>query len=102
MSSKHARLTKLLRRWVIEDMGSKNGIHVNGVQQTRAALADGDLLELGHTFFVFRNAVPCEPGAQVIHDAAAVAPPAPGLATLLPTLEREFARFAAMGPKTVW
>jgi len=96
MSSKHARLTKLLRRWVIEDMGSKNGIHVNGGEQTRAALADGDLLELGHTFFIFRDSVPCEAGAPAIHDAAAVAPPAPGLATLLPTLEREFARFAAI------
>jgi len=96
MSSKHARLTKLMRRWVIEDLGSKNGVHVNGVQQTRAQLADGDLVELGHTFFVFRGAVPCEAGAPVIHDAAAVAPPAFGLATLLPTLEREFARFAAI------
>ena len=96
MSSKHARLTKLLRRWVIEDMGSKNGIHVNGVQQTRAALADGDLLELGHTFFIFRDAVPYEAGAPAIRDTAAVEPPAPGLATLLPTLEQEFARFAAV------
>jgi len=96
VSSKHARFTKLLRRWVIEDLGSKNGIHVNGVQQTRAALADGDLLELGHTFFVFRDSVPCEAGAPAIRDTAAVAPPAPGLATLLPALEREFARFAAV------
>jgi DNA-binding NtrC family response regulator len=96
MSSKHARLTKLLRRWVIEDMGSKNGIRVNGVEQTRAALADGDLLEVGHTFFVFRDPVPCEAGAPAIRDIAAVAPPAPGFATLLPALEREFARFAAI------
>jgi DNA-binding NtrC family response regulator len=96
MSSKHARLTKLLRRWVIEDMGSKNGIRVNGVEQTRAALADGDLLEVGRTFFVFRDPVPCEAGAPAIRDIAAVAPPAPGFTTLLPALEREFARFAAI------
>jgi hypothetical protein len=96
MSSRHARLTKLLRRWVIEDMGSKNGIRVNGVEQTRAALADGDLLEVGHTFFVFRDPVPCEAGAPAIRDTAAIAPPTPGFATLLPTLELELARFAAI------
>src|SRR5689334_1980153 len=41
LSSMHARLTRVLGRWVFEDAGSKNGSLVNGVPQARADLTDG-------------------------------------------------------------
>jgi transcriptional regulator with AAA-type ATPase domain len=92
MSSTHARLTRVLRRWVLEDAGSKNGSLVNGVATTRAELADGDVVELGRTFFVFREALPSAPGEAPVLDTATVAPAAPGLATLLPSLGQVFAQ----------
>jgi DNA-binding NtrC family response regulator len=58
MSSTHARLTRVHGgRWLIEDAGSKNGIVQNGTPIRRAALEDGDLLELGQTLFLYRDAV---------------------------------------------
>ena len=103
MSSTHARMSRLLRRWVIEDLGSKNGVLVNGVARDRVPLEDGDLVELGHTFFLFSEALPCDPRAPAILDARSLSPPAPGLATLLPALARDFDALAsiARSPTTV-
>jgi transcriptional regulator with AAA-type ATPase domain len=96
MSSTHARLTRVLRSWVLEDAGSKNGCLVNGVATTRAEIVDGDVLELGRTFFVFREAIPCGSADPPVLDTATEAPPAPGLATLLPSLGHAFARLALL------
>jgi transcriptional regulator of acetoin/glycerol metabolism len=96
MSSTHARIQKLLRRWVIEDSGSKNGTLVNGVARTRVPLADGDVIELGHTFFLFREAVLSDPRDPAVLDARDLAPPVPGMATLLPGLARDFDRLASV------
>jgi transcriptional regulator with AAA-type ATPase domain len=101
MSSTHARLTRVLRGWVLEDAGSKNGCLVNGVAATRAEIADGDVLELGRTFFLFREAVACGPADSPVLDTAAEAPPAPGLATLLPSLAHAFARLALLAPSPI-
>lgn len=56
MSGQHARLSQVMRRWVVEDTKSKNGVRRNGVLVQRAELVDGDVLEMGRTFFVFRAA----------------------------------------------
>jgi DNA-binding NtrC family response regulator len=58
MSQRHARLT-LVRgsHWLLEDLGSKNGVVHNGRVIRRGALRDGDLLELGQSLFLFRDAV---------------------------------------------
>jgi transcriptional regulator with PAS, ATPase and Fis domain len=58
MSGQHARLSRVLRAWVLEDLGSKNGVRRNGELVTRAELADGDVLELGRTAWVFRAGQP--------------------------------------------
>ncbi len=58
MSIDHARLLSVRGRWLLEDAGSKNGSVVNGQEVPRAMLLDGDLIELGHTMFVYRDAVP--------------------------------------------
>jgi transcriptional regulator with AAA-type ATPase domain len=101
MSSTHARLGKVLKRWILDDAGSKNGTLVNGVPETRVELADGDLLELGHTFFLYREALFCDPEDPPVLDAAALRPAAPGLATLLPALGQAFERLALIARSTV-
>ncbi len=90
MSTNHARIGKVLGRFTIEDSGSKNGTRVNGEPVTRAALADGDLIELGRTFFVFRDNLEVAPGDPPIVEVSANTAKAPGLATLLPSLARVY------------
>ena len=53
MSGCHAELACALGEWTIRDAGSRNGVVRNGERVTCAALVDGDVLEIGHTFFVF-------------------------------------------------
>lgn len=60
MSGSHARLDRAARQWVISDLDSKNGCIVNGERVSRQTLTDGDVVELGHTFFMFRNAAAAE------------------------------------------
>ena len=55
MSAAHARLSRVGGRWAIEDAGSKNHTRVNGEPVARALLADGDVIETGQTFFLFRH-----------------------------------------------
>ncbi|MBI1945413.1 MAG: sigma 54-interacting transcriptional regulator [Deltaproteobacteria bacterium] len=68
MSVRHAQVTPLERkgtdssrglekgspsRWVVEDLGSTNGVLVNGVPSKRAPLLHGDLIETGRTFWLY-------------------------------------------------
>ncbi len=94
MSGSHARISRTSGGWIVEDAGSKNGTRVNGAKTPRAALADGDVIEIGHTFFLFRLLLLVRPEDKPEADAAAMTPPAHGLATLIPTLERDFERLA--------
>jgi transcriptional regulator with PAS, ATPase and Fis domain len=61
MSALHARLRRVLGRWVIEDAGSKNGLRVQGTPQQRAVLNPGDSIECGQTFLVFDEHAAEEP-----------------------------------------
>ncbi len=92
MSGTHASLTRVFGRWVLEDTGSKNGTVLNGEPQRRAFLGDGDVIELGHTFFIYRDALPTPIDEPHDLDAAQLASLAPGLATLLPGLAQTFRR----------
>jgi hypothetical protein len=59
ISSAHARIFRSAAQWAVEDLQSKNGIRINGLARPRAALRDGDVLQLGYTFFMYREyAVP--------------------------------------------
>jgi transcriptional regulator with PAS, ATPase and Fis domain len=95
MSSRHARIENSFGRWVLVDTDSKNGSVVNGQATRRAVLADGDLIELGHTVFVFLERVPMHdddaPDIDLAETAAA-AMALPGLATLSPEYARELGR----------
>jgi transcriptional regulator with GAF, ATPase, and Fis domain len=91
MSSVHARIERGSMGWVLEDAGSKNGVFVNGVRTERVELVDGDLIDLGHTVFLFRADLPISPEESPHFDAALSPAPAIGLATLSPGLARHFA-----------
>src|SRR5687768_2004067 len=86
MSTQHARLVRGPDGWSIEDLDSKNGTWVNGARRERAPLSDGDLLELGRTFFLYCAAVAVDADEPPVVDAADLQPPAPGLATLIAPL----------------
>ncbi len=61
LSSKHAKLQNSFGRWIVTDLESKNGSVVNGDPISRRELQDGDIVELGHTFFLFRDGQrPCK------------------------------------------
>jgi hypothetical protein len=53
MSVDHAELTYALGEWTLRDCGSRNGVVRNGERIAHTTIADGDILEIGHTVFVF-------------------------------------------------
>ncbi len=87
MSTTHARLERIMGRWVLEDQHSKNGVRVNGQPVTRAELNDGDLIEVGRTFLIFRAAQLAEGSAES---------PGEGEPTLVPDLLAEFEKLRAV------
>jgi transcriptional regulator with GAF, ATPase, and Fis domain len=101
MSSSHAVLRRVVGDWIIEDARSKNGTLIDGKMTARATLADGDLIELGHTFFLFRKFLAASGASQPVVDAGALRPPAPGLGTLVPALAEEFENLEAIAPSSV-
>ena len=99
MSGSHALLRRVLGSWTIEDLGSKNGTLVVGRKCERAQeLRDGDLIELGHTFFLFRARMR-ESGGMV--DSSSLSPAAAGFATLLPSLAESFSKVQAVARSAV-
>jgi transcriptional regulator with AAA-type ATPase domain len=91
MSQAHARLVRAGNRWSVEDTGSKNGVILRGARHERVTLEDGDIFELGHTFFLFRDAPTPVPAPLPLDvDAAQLQPAAAGLLTFVPGLLRSF------------
>jgi len=99
MSSRHARLQRVLGAWMIEDAGSKNGTFVDGRRVTNTPLADGALVELGHSFFVFREALPRAEPAFL--EQRSLKPRARGMATLSPAFALELERVATFARSQV-
>jgi transcriptional regulator of acetoin/glycerol metabolism len=56
VSARHATLRYAQGRFVIDDEQSRNGTRVNGETIQRAVLSEGDWIEIGHSFFLFRSA----------------------------------------------
>jgi pSer/pThr/pTyr-binding forkhead associated (FHA) protein len=52
-SRRHFRVFSADGAWIVEDLGSTNGIRVNGVQKQRHILSDGDVITAGGTELVF-------------------------------------------------
>ena len=42
-------------RWIVEDLGSRNGTLVNGERIDTRVLKDGDEIQVGQTHFVFHE-----------------------------------------------
>ncbi|MDP1826913.1 MAG: sigma 54-interacting transcriptional regulator [Archangium sp.] len=97
MSSQHARLSRVMRAWVLEDTKSKNGVRRNSELVQQAELVDGDVIELGRTFFVFRAGQPLAPDVE----SEALHPGAPGLATLSPSLGAHFDELVKLAKSSV-
>ena len=53
VSRRHARIQQKGTGWVVEDLGSTNGLKVNGTKVTQSDLADGDRLALGSVQLLF-------------------------------------------------
>lgn len=98
ISSAHLRLSGVLGGWMAEDLGSKNGTLLDGRRIAREQLADGAVLELGHTFLLFRDALPAD---GTLIDANELRPEAPGLLTLSPTFAAELERLRAVAGSRV-
>jgi len=98
LSSIHATLRRTEAGWLLTDEGSKNGTLVNGVRVEQRLLADGDLLEVGHTLLLFRASLPAPPDAPAHLEAASLAARQPGLVTLDPALEAALLRLRAVAP----
>jgi transcriptional regulator of acetoin/glycerol metabolism len=101
MSRSHARVKRAFGGWIVEDAGSKNGTLVGGRPVARAELADGDVIEVGRTFLLFRRSLPFDPAAPALLDAASRpsdALGAPGIFTLSPVFERALAALRRVAP----
>jgi transcriptional regulator with PAS, ATPase and Fis domain len=92
VSTAHARLTRDGADWTIADVGSRNGTIVNGQRVAEAPLGDGDVVQVGRTLLYFRAKLATYSGEPADVDAAALTPPVPELATLIPQLARAFHR----------
>src|SRR5260221_2626877 len=55
LSVEHAAIERALGGWTLRDLGSKNGVIVNGERCAQRVLADGDWIEVGETFLRFRT-----------------------------------------------
>jgi DNA-binding NtrC family response regulator len=93
MSTVHARIESVLGTWTVTDAQSKNGTIVDGVRTVRTQLQDGSILELGHSFFMFREALP--PAEPAFLDARELRPAAAGMATLSPGFSADLSRLAS-------
>lgn len=76
-SRHHAQISAQGADYVLRDMGSSNGIYVNGVRVRECTLADGDVLRIGNTEMRFSRT---EAGAPAAAERTAVAAPPPQVA----------------------
>ena len=91
LSRRHAVLSSTPEGWRLRDLGSLNGLRVNGLSTAEHFLAPGDRIELGSSVLVYRSAEP-EPG-----EAPAGHPEPQVLSTIrLPLSEARFAGDAAV------
>ena len=96
ISSEHFSIRRTGGGWELADAGARNGTSVNSRRVERTLLADGDLIEAGRTFFLFRRSVAGCAGRPTAVDAADLDLSRPGFATVLPQLEMEFARLCGI------
>jgi transcriptional regulator of acetoin/glycerol metabolism len=89
VSTVHARIERRSEGWRLVDCGSTNGCRVNRSEVQATLLADGDVLEIGQTFFRYHAALPTSFGEPGDVDAADLSGFSRAIGTLLPRLARE-------------
>jgi DNA-binding NtrC family response regulator len=92
ISKAHARLVRTREGWAFEDLGSRNGSHVNDKRVQKAALRDGDFIELGNVILRYRAGLLSSPASA--GDLDLRAPDTAGLQTLVPPLADELKALA--------
>jgi pSer/pThr/pTyr-binding forkhead associated (FHA) protein len=55
VSRAHAKLTRTDGEYTVEDLGSRNGIMLNGLKVHAAVLRDGDEIQLGDVTLTYRE-----------------------------------------------
>jgi transcriptional regulator with GAF, ATPase, and Fis domain len=100
MSGQHGRLIRGPAGWLLDDPESKNGAVIDGAVTRRTVVGDGAVIELGHTFFVFRDAVVERDAAHDAGDAELEAQP-PALRTFDGALAERFATLRRVAPAEV-
>jgi DNA-binding NtrC family response regulator len=87
--------------WTLEDVGSTNGTRVNGHRVTSTRLQDGDVIEVGTTFFRFRADMPTPRTSAVDVDSGRLPGRAQGFATLVPAYADALAMLLRVAPSPV-
>ena len=54
-SRRHCRITYSSEEYSLEDLGSRNGTHINGLPVSRRVLRQGDYVAIGDSLFLFSN-----------------------------------------------
>ncbi len=101
VSTSHAVLRYISPSWVIEDTKSKNGTLINGRMEKGTELTDGDLIELGHNFFLFREALATSTNEPALLTSGEIRSASPGMATLVPSLAAELRQLEAIAASKV-
>ena len=89
VSRDHARIVREGERWVVEDLGSRNGTALFGAPVARTELESGDVIEIGSTLFLFREV---QGSILSVFDKEIRPGHAAELATLSPALEEGLVR----------
>src|SRR5262249_31870926 len=90
----HIEIRRADGGWIARDLGAKNRMIVEGQPTTETELSNGDLLQLGHTFFRFRTDV-LAMGPAIVDFQAGPEGVSP-LGTLSPALAAVVERSAAV------
>lgn len=98
MSQVHASIQRENGRWVVVDQGSRNGTFVGGVRSARKVLVDGDVIEMGSSFFVFRSELETPVDGPDDALAADMQHEHVGFRTLLPALAARCAVLKRLAP----
>jgi DNA-binding NtrC family response regulator len=99
LSGEHFRLLRVGNTLLAEDRGSKNGTLVRGTPAAREPVHDGDLIQAGETFFVYRDGALPEHAHPAVELGAAAGSGA--LATLVPAFAEQLERIRSVAPTDV-
>ena len=97
MSTRHACVLRRPGGWMLEDRGSTNGSRRNGTGVAQCSLDDGDVVQLGHTFFLHREGHDSS-ALESYEETARMRADLPGLATLSSSYASSLGRLMQVAP----